>query len=162
VFLDVFFLSSDCRSRRGNTGSAPSVQRILHCNMVKMSAGVPGREVCPCAAEAAHGAPCLCRSGLCCCRTDRARRGCQSGMCRTMTQRSKPSRFRVYVLGFRVPGPVCCARGAPGAACRASLRLTAVCALAGGLSQGGDSARGKVHKLCGMAHPQACIQVSLA
>ena len=70
--------------------------------MVKTSAGVPGREVCPCAAAAAHGAPCLCRSGLCCCRTDRARRGCQSGMCRTMTQRSKPSRFWVLGFGFWV------------------------------------------------------------
>ncbi len=33
---------------------------------------------------------------------------------------------------------------------------------AGGLPQGGDSARGQVHKFRRMAHPQACVQVRLA
>jgi hypothetical protein len=90
------FFSNVLRGTWGNTADRGYIGigsdlLIVRGNMVKMS--VPGGGGgCPCVA--AHGAPCLSRSGLCCCRTDRARRGCQSGMCRTMTQRSKPSRFR--------------------------------------------------------------------
>ena len=73
--------------------------------------------------------------------------------------------FWVLGFGFTVSGLclLCTRRACRSVSCLlASDGSEPPCVLAGGLSQGGDSARGKVYKLCGMAHPQACIQVSLA